>query len=71
MKASMMLSPIKLYSLFGKIPLALILHVLIITVDVIYMLNFIDSENDFMAAMQQVWYKELLDPKLKVDDISL
>ena len=69
MKASMMLSPIKLYSLFGKIPLALILHVLIITVDVIYMLNFIDSENDFMAAMQQVWYKELLDPKLKVDDI--
>jgi cell division protein FtsW (lipid II flippase) len=66
-KAKVLLSPLKLYSLFGQVPYRLIFHILIVLMDVLYLLTVIHNTNSFAAATKLKLFTKFLDPGIERD----
>lgn len=70
-KASVLLNPIKVYSLFGKVPLALLLHLLVIIIDGWYLLYTATDQNEFTRPSKIFLYTKFLQEDAERDEVAM
>jgi hypothetical protein len=70
-KAKVLLNPLKLYSLFGKVPLTFLLHILVILVDGWYLLTPATATNNFMRPARMFLYTKFVKDDLERNDVVM
>ena len=68
-KGKVLLGPVHQYTLFGRFPWALLLHIMILLTDTNVLLNVTYDINEFCRESRLFLYMHFLDPDFDVNDV--
>jgi hypothetical protein len=70
-KAKVLLNPLKLYALFGKVPIALVLHMLVVLVDGWFLVYGFNDTKNFMPPSKMFLYTKFLDKDIDRNNVAM